>query len=92
MTITEITEKAKAYCEIQALIKQLDGEAEALKAKMIEELKSRDTDTLQADVFNIKWVTYCNNRIDTAALKKAFPDIAAEFTKQTVMRRFQITV
>ena len=92
MTIIEIAKRAEEYCEMQNCIKQFEKRAEILKAEMMEELKLRGTDTLRAGFFNINWVTCSNSRIDTAALKKAFPDIAAQCTKETVTHRFQVTV
>ena len=41
MTIVEITGKAREYREVQAMIKQLEEEAEALKGEMIAELEAQ---------------------------------------------------
>jgi len=90
MTIVEITGKAKQYRELQIYIKQLEEEAEALKAEMIAELEAQGTDTLQADVFTIKWTAYKSNRIDTTALKNELPEVAARYTKTTEAKRFQV--
>ena len=90
MTIFDITGKAKEYREIQAMIKELEGEAEALKATMIAELEAQNTDTLQADVFTIKWTSYTSNRIDSTALKNELPEIAARYTRTTEAKRFQV--
>ena len=90
MTITDITTKAKAFRELQTYIKQLEDEADTLKTEMIAELEAQGTDTLQADVFTIKWTAYTSSRVDTAALKKELPDIAARYTTTTQARRFQV--
>ena len=90
MTMNEITNKAKDYREIQALIKELEAEAEALKAAMIAHMEAQGADTLQADIFTIRWTAYTSNRVDTTALKKELPDVAARYTKTTEARRFQV--
>jgi len=90
MSTVEITTKAKEYREIQAMIKQLEDEAEALKATITAEMEAKNTDTMQADVFTIRWTLYSNSRVDTTALKKELPDVAARFTKTTEARRFQV--
>ena len=90
MTMLEITGKAKEYREIQALLKQLEEEADALKAEMIAELEAQGVDSLNADIFTIKYTAYKSNRLDTTALKNELPDIAARYTKVTEARRFQV--
>jgi len=90
MTIVEITSKARQFKELQIFIKQLEEEAEALKSVMIAELEAQNTDTLQADIFTIKWTVYKSNRIDTTALKNELPEIAARYTKSTEAKRFQV--
>ena len=90
MTMLEITGKAKEYRELQSMIKQLEEEADALKAEMIAELEAQGTDTLKADIFTIHWTAYKSSRVDTTALKNELPNIAARYTKTTEARRFQI--
>ena len=91
MTIIEITGKAKEYRDILSFIRQLEDESEALKVAMIDELKSRNTDTLQTDIFTIRLAKYCSTRIDTATLKKDLPDVAAKYSKMTEMCRFTVS-
>ena len=90
MTQVEITQKARQFRELQIFIKQLEEEAEALKADMIGELQAQGVDTLQADVFTIKLTAYKSSRVDTTALKTELPDIAARFTRTSEAYRFQV--
>ena len=85
-----LTEKAREYRELQAMIKELEAEAEAVKASITAELDAQGVDTIQADIFTIKWTAYTSSRIDTTAIKKELPDIAARYTKTTEARRFQV--
>jgi len=49
-----------------------------------------DDELLTAGAYKVSWKTFTSSRVDTTALKKALPDIAAQFTKQTTARRFSI--
>ena len=90
MSINEITTKAREYRELQVMIKQLEEEADAIKAAITAHMDAENTDTLQADVFTIRWTAYTSSRVDTTALKKELPDVAARYTKTTEARRFQV--
>jgi predicted phage-related endonuclease len=85
-----LTSKAREYREILAMIQELEEEAEALKAAMIAEMEVQEVDTLQADIFTIRYTKYQSSRVDTTALKKELPDVAARYTKTTETRRFQV--
>lgn len=49
-----------------------------------------DDDTLLAGPFKVTWKAVTSSRLDSTALKKALPEIAARFMKQTTTRRFSI--
>ena len=78
------------YKELQVFIKQLEDEAEGLKATITAEMDARQTDNLTVDVFTVKWTAYTSSRVDTSAIKRELPDIAARYTKTTEARRFSI--
>lgn len=90
MSANEITTKARDYRELQAMIKELEAEAEALKAAIIAEMDLRGTDTLQADIFTVSYKAYTTHRIDTNAIKQELPELAARYTKTAEARRFQV--
>ena len=90
MSRIELATKAKDYRAIQAMIQELQDEADAIKAEIIGEMKRQGTDTIQADIFTIKWTEYTTSRIDTAALKAALPELAEQFSITSTARRFQV--
>ena len=47
-----------------------------------------DTETAYAGEYKITWKAVTASRIDTTALKKALPDVAQAFTRETTSRRF----
>lgn len=88
MSNTELTSKIKELRELQSLIEEAQAEAEAirdlLKAHMGEQ------EELRAGEYKVTWKSVTSSRLDTAALKKALPDVAQAFTKQTTTRRFVV--
>ena len=88
MNTTEITSKIKELRELQALIEEAQAEAETIKDTIKAQMG--DCEELRAGKYKITWKPVESSRIDTAALKKAMPQIAEAFTKTTTTRRFCI--
>ena len=86
MSINELEAKARELRQLQALIDEAQAEAEALKDQIKEAMG--DAETVQAGEYKITWKPVKSSRIDTAALKKALPDVAQAFTRETTTRRF----
>ena len=82
MSINELEAKARELRQLQALIDEAQAEAEALKDAI------GDQDSIQAGEYRITWKAVTSSRIDTNALRKALPDVAKRFTKETPPRRF----
>jgi len=90
MSQNDIAAKVREYKELQAFIKQLEDEAEAIKTAITAEMDARQTSEITVDIFTVRYTAYTNSRVDTTALKNELPDIAARFTKTTEARRFQV--
>ena len=86
MSINEIEAKARELRQLQALIEEAQAEAEALKDAI--KAAMGDSESIQAGEYKITWKAVTSSRIDTTALKKALPDVAERFTKETTSRRF----
>lgn len=88
MSINEMECKARELRQLQALIDEATAEAEAIK----DALKAAmgDAESVQAGEYKITWKTVTSARIDTAALRKALPDLAQQFTKVSTVRRFSV--
>ena len=86
MIINEIEAKARELRQLQALIEEAQAEAEAIK----DALKAAmgDSESVQAGEYKITWKAVTSSRIDTTALRKALPDVAERFTRETTTRRF----
>ena len=79
--IHEILDLKRMREELDAKITSLE---DSIKAVM------GDEEHLIAGAYKVSWKTFTSSRVDNTALKKALPDIAAQFTKQTTARRFSI--
>ena len=83
MSINEMEAKARELRQLQALIDEAQAEAEALKDAI--KAAMGDSESIQAGEYKITWKAVTSSRIDTAALKKALPDVAERFTKETTV-------
>ena len=86
MSINEMESKCRELRELQRLIEEAQAEAETIKDAI--KAAMGDSDSVQAGEYRITYKAVTTARIDTAALKKALPDLAAQFTKTTTARRF----
>ena len=80
-TIHEILDLKRMREELDATIATLEDRIKAVMG---------DEEHLTAGAYKVSWKTFTSSRIDTTALKKALPEVAAQFTKQTTARRFSI--
>ena len=88
MSINEMESKARELRQLQSLIEEAQAEAEALKDAI--KAAMGDSESIQAGEYKITWKAVTSSRIDTTALKKALPDVAERFTKETTVRRFTV--
>ena len=86
MSINEIEAKARELRQLQALIEDAQAEAEAIKDAI--KAAMGDSESIQAGEYKITWRAVTSSRIDTTALRKALPDVAERFTRETTTRRF----
>ena len=88
MSINEITVKLTELKEIRNMIEELTADADAIT----DEIKTYmgDTEVLLSGPYKVTYKPVTTSRIDTTALKKELPDIAARYTKQTTTRRFTV--
>ena len=80
-TIHEILDLKRMREELDAEITALE---DSIKAVM------GDEELLTAGAYKVSWKTFTSSRVDTTALKKALPEVAAAYTKTTTGRRFSI--
>ena len=86
MSTSEIESKVRELRQLQALIEEAQAEAEGIKDAI--KAAMGDSEELQAGEYRITWKPVQAARLDTAALRKALPDVAERFTRTTTTRRF----
>lgn len=86
MSTKEMEAKIRELRNLQALIAEAEAEAEAIR----DEIKAQmgETEELLAGEYKVTWKAVKSSRLDTSALKKALPEVAERFTKETTTRRF----
>lgn len=69
----------------EEIAEELEAVADAIKSAM------GDAELIRVGEYKITHKTVNGSRLDSAALRKALPDIAARFTVATVQKRFTIS-
>ena len=86
---TEADELVAQYLEI----KKAEDELKAAKAETENKLKALIKDAeagMTPSGFSVSWKAYSQSRLDSAKIKAAHPDIAAQFTTTITGRKFSI--
>lgn len=84
----EINEKVHELRELRRMADELAAEIDALTDAIKAVMTADGVDTINGTDYKVTWKAVSSDRLDTAALKKALPDIAAQFTRKTTTRRF----
>ena len=88
MSNPHLEPKVKELMELRRMKEELDNEIASLEDEIKQAMGNEET--LIAGAFKVSWKSVTSSRLDSAALKKALPDIAAKFMKQTTSKRFCI--
>jgi predicted phage-related endonuclease len=90
MSTNELDMKVDQIRELKRMIEEAEAEItsieDTIKAQMIE----LDTDTMNGNRSKVTWKETSTTRIDSKALKKELPDVAARYSTTTTYRRFLI--
>ena len=86
MSNHELESKIRELRQLQTLIEEAQAEAEAIRDTI--KAAMGESEELRAGEYKVTWKAVKSTRIDTSALKKALPDVAQAFTRETIARRF----
>ena len=89
MSITEMESKVRELRSLQNLIEEAQAEAEAIKDAI--KAAMGDSESIQAGEYKVTWKAVTSSRLDAVALRKALPDVAERFTRETTVRRFLVS-
>lgn len=84
--ITAVTELQELKRMQEELAAEIEARQDAIKAHM----NAENVDTIHIDGFRVSWKEVTSTRIDTAALRKDFPEIWKEYGKTSTVRRFTV--
>lgn len=88
MSERELTAKIKEMRELQRMAEEATALAEAIKDEI--KIIMGASEELCAGEYKITWKSVKSSRFDAAAFRKAMPELAAAFTKETTARRFVV--
>ena len=83
--IDEIMRNLAEYTRLQ---EETSAIIDGLKDELKNIMQAQNTDVLQGTEHKACYKPVSSSRIDTTALKKELPEIAAKYTRETVTRRF----
>lgn len=90
MSQNEIITTVEELQELRRMQEDLEAEIAALQDKIKAHMDASGVDQLTAGAFKVSWKEVKSSRLDTAALKKALPELAQQFTRTTTTRRFTV--
>lgn len=78
----------KELAEYIRMGEQIAATVEELKDQLKEIMREQNTDTLTGTEHKATYKAVTSSRIDTTALKRELPGVAAQYTRATETRRF----
>ena len=90
MSIIDMDSKIKELRELRRMADELTAEMESITDSIKRHMDAEGVDTLNGTDWKVTYKSVTSSRLDTTALKKALPDLTAQFTKTTTARRFCI--
>ena len=78
----------KELAQYTRIMEEAAATVDGLKDEIKRYMEEHNTDILTGNEHKATYKAVTSNRIDTAALKKDLPDIAAQYTKTTETKRF----
>lgn len=90
MSMNDIQAKVNELREYRRMIAELEAEVEAIQDAIKAHMTETSVDELCGTDYKITWKPVVSSRLDTAALKKAQPDLYEMFQKVSETRRFTV--
>lgn len=88
MDNNEVNKVMKELAEYTRLAEEVAATVEGLKDTLKKYMEDTGADTLTGTEHKASYKAVTSSRIDTTALKRDRPDIATQYTKTTITKRF----
>ena len=85
----DIITKVQELMELRRMAEELQSEIDALQEAVKDFMGSEET--MIAGAFKVSYKSITSSRLDSAALKRDLPNVAALYTKQIITRRFTVS-
>ena len=82
MGTLELDSKVRELRELRRMVEELQAEIDGLQDTIKAEMTARNVNTLIGADWKATWKEVTSNRLDSSALKKELPDVAARYTTQ----------
>lgn len=86
----ELVSAVKELQELRRMQEELSAEIDALQDRIKSHMDAAGLEALTVDAWKVSYRAVTSTRFDTAAFKKAMPELAERFTKTTTSRRFTV--
>ena len=90
MTDAEFQMAVVQYRKLKAAAEKATSALDAITGVLKAEMDARGVEVYVGGDFKISYKTIVSNRVDTTALKRELPDIAARYSKQSTSKRFTV--
>lgn len=90
MSQNELTSIITQLRELKRFQEDIAAEIETLTDSVKQHMDAQQVDTLTGADWKVTYKAVTSSRLDTTALEKVLPDIAAQYTKTTTTRRFTV--
>ena len=84
----DIIAKVQELMELRRMAEELQSEIDTLQEAVKSFMGSEES--MIAGAFKVSYKSVTSSRLDSAALKRDLPNVAALYTKQTTTRRFTV--
>ena len=84
----DIIAKVQELMELRRMSEELQAEIDTLQEAVKDFMGSEES--MIAGALKVSYKSVTSSRLDTAALKRDLPNVAALYTKQTTTRRFTV--
>lgn len=88
MSTDMMDRKVKELRELRRMQEELTAEIEAIQDELKAHMDRCGMETLLGMDWRITWKAVTSKHLDTNALRKALPDVAQAFTRETTTKRF----
>lgn len=90
MSTIELTTKVETIKTLQAMIEELTAEMESAKDELKTEMTARGVEEMTVSCFKLRYKEVKSSRFDSTAFKKTHAYLYAQYSKETVSKRFSI--